>query len=59
MQYAVRSAPGAIILELTYAFQLSAPGISSRLGLYCYIDSTFAIESAAASGKVAVVKAAA
>lgn len=36
MQYAVRSAPGVMIPELTAAFHLSALGISSLLGVYYY-----------------------
>lgn len=43
MQYAVRSAPGVMIPELTAAFGLSAVGISSLLGIYYYTYSTFAI----------------
>jgi MFS family permease len=48
MQYAVRSAPGVMIPELTSAFHLSALGISSLLGVYYYTYSTFAIVSGAA-----------
>jgi fucose permease len=43
MQYAVRSAPGVMIPELTAAFGLSALGVSSLLGVYYYTYSTFAI----------------
>ena len=42
-QYAVRSAPGVMIPELTAAFSLSALGVSSLLGVYYYTYSTFAI----------------
>lgn len=45
MQYAVRSAPGVMIPELTSAFHLSALGVSSLLGVYYYTYSTFAIVS--------------
>jgi MFS family permease len=43
IQYAVRSAPGVMIPELTTAFGLSALGVSSLLGVYYYTYSTFAI----------------
>ena len=42
-QYAIRSAPGVMIPELTAAFSLSALGVSSLLGVYYYTYSTFAI----------------
>jgi MFS family permease len=42
-QYAIRSAPGVMIPELTAAFGLSALGVSSLLGVYYYTYSTFAI----------------
>lgn len=48
LQYAVRSAPGVMIPELTSAFHLSALGVSSLLGVYYYTYSTFAIVSGAA-----------
>jgi len=48
MQYAIRSAPGVMIPELTSAFHLSALGVSSLLGVYYYTYSTFAIVSGAA-----------
>src|ERR1019366_9300474 len=35
-QYAIRSAPGVMIPELTAAFSLSAVGVSSLLGVYYY-----------------------
>jgi MFS family permease len=46
-QYAVRSAPGVMIPELTAAFSLSAVGVSSLLGVYYYTYSTFAIVAGA------------
>src|SRR5208337_1982735 len=47
LQYAVRSAPGVMIPELTAAFGLSALGVSSLLGVYYYTYSTFAIVAGA------------
>jgi MFS family permease len=47
LQYALRSAPGVMIPELTAAFGLSALGVSSLIGLYYYTYSTFAILSGA------------
>jgi MFS family permease len=47
LQYAVRSAPGVMIPELTAAFNLSALGVSSLLGVYYYTYSTFAIVAGA------------
>jgi fucose permease len=47
LQYAVRSAPGVMIPELTAAFSLSALGVSSLLGVYYYTYSTFAIVAGA------------
>ena len=46
-QYALRSAPGVMIPELTATFGLSALGVSSLLGLYYYTYSTFALVSGA------------
>ena len=46
-QYAIRSAPGVMIPELTAAFSLSAVGVSSLLGVYYYTYSTFAIVAGA------------
>jgi MFS family permease len=46
-QYAIRSAPGVMIPELTAAFGLSAVGVSSLLGVYYYTYSTFAIVAGA------------
>jgi MFS family permease len=48
MQYAMRSAPGVMIPELTAAFSLSALGVSSLLGVYYYTYSTFALVAGAA-----------
>jgi hypothetical protein len=47
LQYAPRSAPGVMILELTPSFGLSALRVSSLIGLYYYTYSTFAILSGA------------
>jgi hypothetical protein len=43
LQYALRSAPGVMIPELTTAFGLTTLGISSLLGLYYYTYASFAI----------------
>jgi len=42
-QYAIRSAPGAMVPELTPAFGLKTLGVSSLLGLYYCSYSAFAI----------------
>ena len=47
MQYAMRSAPGVMIPELTAAFGLSALGVSSLVGVYYYTYSTFALVAGA------------
>ena len=47
LQYALRSAPGVMVPELTTAFGLSALGVSSLIGLYYYTYSTFSILSGA------------
>jgi MFS family permease len=47
LQYALRSAPGVMVPELTTAFGLSALGVSALIGLYYYTYSTFAIVSGA------------
>jgi MFS family permease len=47
-QYAIRSAPGAMVPELTIAFGLTTLGVSSLLGLYYYTYSGFAIVAGAA-----------
>jgi MFS family permease len=47
-QYAIRSAPGVMVPELTKAFGLSTLGVSSLLGLYYYTYSGFAIVAGAA-----------
>ena len=47
-QYALRSAPGVMVPELTSAFGLTALGFSSLLGLYYYTYSTFSIIAGAA-----------
>ncbi len=46
-QYALRSAPGVMVPELTSAFGLTTLGVSSLLGLYYYTYSTFAIVAGA------------
>lgn len=43
LQYALRSAPGVMIPELSAAFGLTALGISSLVGLYYYTYAGFAI----------------
>lgn len=43
LQYALRSAPGVMIPELSVAFGLSVLGISSLVGLYYYTYAGFAI----------------
>jgi MFS family permease len=47
-QYALRSAPGVMMPELTGTFGLTALGVSSLIGLYYYTYSVFAIVSGAA-----------
>ena len=47
LQYALRSAPGVMIPELSAAFGLTALGISSVVGLYYYTYAGFAIVSGA------------
>jgi MFS family permease len=47
-QYAIRSAPGVMVPELTTAFGLTALGLSSLIGLYYYTYSIFAIVAGAA-----------
>ncbi|MFG1244243.1 MFS transporter [Xanthobacter versatilis] len=47
LQYALRSAPGVMVPELTSAFGLSALGVSALVGLYYYTYSAFAIVSGA------------
>lgn len=46
-QYALRSAPGVMVPELTGTFGLTTLGVSSLLGLYYYTYSTFAIVAGA------------
>jgi MFS family permease len=46
-QYALRSAPGVMIPELTSSFGLTALGISALIGLYYYTYSAFAIVAGA------------
>lgn len=46
-QYALRSAPGVMVPELTEAFGLRTLGVSSLLGLYYYTYSAFAIVAGA------------
>jgi len=47
LQYALRSAPGVMIPELTSAFSLTTLGVSSLLGLYYYTYAGFAIVAGA------------
>ena len=47
-QYAICSAPGVMVPELTTAFGLTTLGVSSLLGLYYYTYSSFAIVAGAA-----------
>ncbi len=47
-QYALRSAPGVMIPELTSTFGLTALGISTLVGLYYYTYSTFSLVAGAA-----------
>jgi MFS family permease len=47
VQYAIRSAPGVMVPELTAAFGLTTVGISSLLGPYYYTFATFAIVAGA------------
>ena len=47
IQYALRSAPGVMIPQLTTSFGLTTLGISSLLGLYYYTYAAFAIVSGA------------
>jgi len=46
-QYALRSAPGVMMPELTQAFTLTALGVSSLVGLYYYTYSLFALVAGA------------
>lgn len=46
-QYALRSAPGVMMPELTSAFGLTALGVSSLLGLYFYTYSVFGLVAGA------------
>jgi len=46
-QYALRSAPGVMVPELTSAFGLTTLSVSSLLGLYYYTYSTFSIVAGA------------
>jgi len=47
VQYALRSAPGVMMPELTSAFGLTALGVSSLLGLYFYTYSVFGLVAGA------------
>ena len=47
LQYALRSAPGVMIPELTTAFSLTTLGVSALLGLYFYTYAGFAIVAGA------------
>lgn len=47
LQYALRSAPGVMVPELTSAWNLSALGLSSLLGLYYYTYAGFSIVAGA------------
>ena len=46
-QYALRSAPGVMVPELTGTFGLTTLGVSSLIGLYYYTYSAFAIVAGA------------
>lgn len=46
-QYALRSAPGVMIPELTSTFGLTTLGVSALVGLYYYTYSTFSIVAGA------------
>jgi len=46
-QYALRSAPGVMMPELTKAFTLTTLGVSSLVGLYYYTYSLFALVAGA------------
>jgi len=46
-QYALRSAPGVMVPELTHTFALSALGVSSLVGLYYYTYSLFSLVAGA------------
>ncbi len=48
MQYALRSAPGVMMPELTASFALDVVGVSSLVGLYYYSYSLFSIVVGAA-----------
>jgi len=48
LQYALRSAPGVMVPEMTLAWDLSAMGLSSLLGLYYYTYAGFSIVAGAA-----------
>ncbi len=43
IQYALRSAPGVMVPELTTAWNLNALGLSSLLGVYFFTYATFAL----------------
>ena len=43
LQYALRSAPGVMIPELSATFGLTTLGVSSLVGLYYYTYAAFAI----------------
>jgi MFS family permease len=47
LQYALRSAPGVMIPELTAAFGLTTLGVSALLGMYYYTYAAFALVSGA------------
>lgn len=47
-QYALRSAPGVMVPELTASFGLTTLGVGTLLGLYYYTYSAFAIVAGAA-----------
>lgn len=48
MQYALRSAPGVMVPELSTAFARDAVGVSALVGLYYYTYSLFSIVAGAA-----------
>ena len=55
LQYALRSAPGVMVPELTSAWNLSALGLSSLLGLYYYTYAGFSIVAGAITLVLAVI----
>src|SRR5471032_3366772 len=48
VQYALRSAPGVMVPEMSTAWSLDALGLSSLVGMYYYTYAAFAIVAGAA-----------